>query len=235
MCDNLLQIMGIPQAKVKVVHVPIGVDEQTLMHSEVNPHVRAMYRPEGCQMLLNVARIAPYKDQLTLVQAMAVVHRALPSTRLYFAGPSSDRAYEKKLAKEVKRLGLTEVVAFLGEVPRPLLLELLELCDVFVLSSITEALGLSLLEAMAKAKPIVATALGPILEVLPPRGGIVVPPRDPDSMGRAILEVLHNPKQARGMGALARDQVLTGYRWSRIAERTVRAYDLMLRPDLCKP
>lgn len=224
MRDNLIRFLGVPEGKI--LDVPIGVDEETLLHRDVSPRVRATYRPEGSQMLLNVARTAPYKDQLTLVRAMALVHRALPSTRLYIAGPFSDRAYREKLAKEVKHLGLAEVVTFLGQVPRPLLLELLELCDVFVLSSVTEALGLSLLEAMAKAKPIVATALGPIREVLPSRGGMVVSPQDRDSMGRAILEMLHNPKQAREMGARARDHVLTGYRWSGIAERTVRAYEM---------
>jgi glycosyltransferase involved in cell wall biosynthesis len=231
MRDNLIRILGMPDAKV--LDVPIGVDEGTLASRTVSPQVRAAYRPSGHQMVLNVARIAPYKDQLTLVRATALVHRALPSMRLYIAGPCSDRSYAKKLAKEVKHLGLERVVTFLGQVSRPLLLELFELCDVFILSSVSEALGLSLLEAMAKAKPVVASAIGPILEILPPRGGITVPPQDPYLMSRAVLELLHNPGQAREMGERARDHVLTEYRWSRIAQRTRHAYE-MIRPGVIK-
>jgi glycosyltransferase involved in cell wall biosynthesis len=225
MRDNLIRILGLPEAKV--LNVPIGVDEGTLTSRTVSARVRGAYRPSGHQMVLNVARIAPYKDQLTLVRAMSFVHRALPSTRLYIAGPCSDRAYAKRLAREVKNLGLDGVVTFLGQVSRPLLLELFELCDAFVLSSVNEALGLSLLEAMAKAKPVVATAIGPILQVLPPKGGIAVPPRDPHLMARAVLQLLQNPRQAHEMGKRAQDHVLAEYRWSSIAQRTLRAYETL--------
>jgi glycosyltransferase involved in cell wall biosynthesis len=229
MCENLVRILGLPKAKV--LNVPIGVDEATLTSRTVSARVRGVYRPAGNLMVLNVARIAPYKDQLTLVRAMSFVHRALPSTRLYIAGPCSDRAYAIRLTREVKSLGLDGVVTFLGQVPRPLLLELFELCDAFVLSSVNEALGLSLLEAMANAKPVVATAIGPILQVLPPRGGIAVPPGDPQIMAHALLQLLQNPGQANEMGKRARDHVLAEYRWSRIAQRTLRAYET-LRPGV---
>lgn len=226
MRDNLIRIMGIPASKV--LEVPIGVDEGTLQLKTVSAAVRAAYRPEGYQMVLNVARVAPYKDQLTLVRAMALVHEALPKTRLYIVGPCSDRAYAKRLTREVKDLSLESVVTFVGEVSRPLLLELFELCDVFTLSSVNEALGLSLLEAMAKAKPVVATAIGPILEVLSPEVGIVVPCQDPRGLSRALLDLLHNPERAHEMGKRARDHVLSEYRWSRVARRTLHSYEKLL-------
>ncbi len=220
---NLIRFFGIPESKV--LNIPIGVDEETLASQPVGDSLRASCRPNGSQMILNVARLAPYKDQLTLVRAMALVHQQQPQARLCLIGPCTDTSYVRKVAREVKLLGLEKRVMLLGEVPRSELLQLYELCDVFVLSSINEAQGLSVLEAMAKAKPVVATAIGPVLEILPADGGVVVPPQEPERMASAILEVLWNPARGQETGQRARCHALKSYQWRTIAQRTIHAYE----------
>jgi glycosyltransferase involved in cell wall biosynthesis len=116
-------------------------------------------------------------------------------------------------------LGLNDQVHFLGrraDVP-----ELLGLLDVFVLTSQMEANPVSILEAAASGKPVVATAVGSIPEaVLEGQTGFLVEPGDSKLLTKSVLEVISNPGAAQRMGAAARqhvaqhwslDNMVTGY------------------------
>ncbi len=219
---NLQRHVGAPGSKLVVV--PIGVDEEVFEDQAASEVLGRDYCRSGGRIILNVARIAPYKDQLTLIRSMGLVRQQQPSARLVLVGPLSDKRYVEAIKREIRALGLEQIVTVLGEIPRKDLLRLYHICDVFVLCSVMESQGLSLAEAMAKGKPVVATAIGPVLEVMPQDAGIIVPPGDPERMGRAIIELLADPIGAASLGRRAREHVTRSYRWETMAARTLEAY-----------
>jgi glycosyltransferase involved in cell wall biosynthesis len=148
--------------------------------------------------LLSVGRLRPPKDFLTLVRAVAALEPG--SVRLRIAGDGPDRA---ALSAEVARLGLDGVVELLGE--RHDVDELLAAADLLVLSSDSEGLPLSVLEAMAAGLPVVASAVGGVPELVRDgETGLLVPPGDPGALARALAGLVADPELRARAGAAGR-------------------------------
>jgi glycosyltransferase involved in cell wall biosynthesis len=108
---------------------------------------------------------------------------------------------------------------------RPDVLSLHKAFDIFVMSSVTEGLGTSLLDAMACGKPIVATATGGIPEVVVDgQTGILVPPRDHEAMASAIVKLLKGPELRQHMGAAGLARVRQKFSADRMVKDTLRVY-----------
>jgi glycosyltransferase involved in cell wall biosynthesis len=154
-----------------------------------------------------LGRIDPIKDIETLVQGFAVVNAKRPDARLRLYGriPATAAAYKGRIDALIDELGLVDVVTFEGGVA--------ESADAYrdaqlgVLSSISEGFPYSLIEAMACGLPAVATGVGGVAEAVADTG-IVVPPRAPEMLGEAIVELLDDGPRRRRMGVLARERVL---------------------------
>jgi glycosyltransferase involved in cell wall biosynthesis len=158
-------------------------------------------RPDGPAVL--VARLSPEKDVDTLLRAAALAAREDPAFRLEIAG---DGVCLPELRGRTAELGLGECVRFLGEVRD--VPGLLARASVFVLSSLTEGISLTLLEAMARGLPVVATRVGGNPEVVAEgETGLLVPPRDPAALAGALLQVRRDPDRARGLGLAGRRRV----------------------------
>jgi sugar transferase (PEP-CTERM/EpsH1 system associated) len=151
-------------------------------------------RPGGPAVI--VARLSPEKDHATLLRACAVAVREEPSFRLQVAGNGPLREDLLGLAGE---LGLTESVRFLGavrDVPG-----LLAGAGLFVLSSLSEGMSLTLLEAMASGLPVVATRVGGNPEVVADGlTGLLVPPADPPALAAALVRLWRDPAAGHRMG-----------------------------------
>lgn len=158
-------------------------------------------RPAGPAVL--VARMNPEKDVDTLLQAAALAKAACPSFRLEIAG---DGPCLPALRQTADNLGLGGNTCFLGvvrDVPA-----LLARAGLFVLSSISEGISLTLLEAMARGLPVVATRVGGNVEVVVDgETGLLVLPRDPAGLARAMLELFIDPERGRRLGAAGRQRV----------------------------
>jgi glycosyltransferase involved in cell wall biosynthesis len=154
-----------------------------------------------------VGRLDPAKDHLMLLAAFRTIAATVPDAVLVIVG---DGPMRPALEAYVKGYGLGEHVRFLGErldVPA-----LLPGFDVFALSSAHEGLPLALLEALACARPVVATAVGGVKVVVDTcGGGIVVAPGDVDGMTSAMLELLRDPLRAARMGAQGRKVIEERY------------------------
>ena len=138
----------------------------------------------------------PHKGQRHLIEAAALVVRKVPDARFVIAGEGELRP---ALERQIKEHRLEKHVLLAGF--RPDVLSLHKAFDIFVMSSITEGLGTSLLDAMAAAKPIVATATGGIPEVVVDGvTGILVPPRDDAAMADAIVRLLKDADAAAANG-----------------------------------
>jgi len=186
----------------KTVVIYNGVDEERFSHFNNISSIREEIGIEPNDPILGtVSSLAPHKGHLYMIQAAPKILEAFSSTKFLFVG---DGVLKEELENQVKNLDITSNVIFTGT--RKNIPELLNLMDIFVLpSSSREGLGIAIIEAMAAEKPVVATDIGGIPEVVENgKTGILVPPKNPEALAQAIIELLNNPGKAEEMGRLGR-------------------------------
>ncbi len=220
---RILEGDGIAPERVVTVHE--GVDLEAL--AEVPPASlhEAFGLPTGSPVVLNVAALVPHKGQRYLVDAFADVVRVLPAARLVILGEGELRG---SLVEQVRHRGLEHHVLLPGF--RVDVLSLMKTADLFVMSSVMEGLGTSLLDAMASARPIVATHTGGIPEVVVhEETGLLVPPRDSDSLADAILTLLKDETRARQYGAAGYERVHRQFSVAQMVAATAAVYEQLVR------
>ena len=173
-----------------------------------------------------IARYAPQKGHKDLLDAMRLVLKKIPETRLFLAGHDEKRI-RSSLENHAEQLGVREKVIF-SEF-RSDVYNLLQQFDLFVLSSLWEGFGLVLLEAMATEKAIVATNVGPIPEiVIDGKTGFLVPPKDPNAMAEKIVFLLKNKKMAEEMGKNGKRRLEKYFTIEKMIRETEAVYDYWL-------
>jgi glycosyltransferase involved in cell wall biosynthesis len=216
--QQLCQTFKVPPHKIQVIHNSIPVDWYACeAHNSPKAKLsRGAERP----IVLTVARLDQQKGHSYLFEAISQVQDAI----FVIAGDGPEKA---ELEAQAHKLGINDRVIFLGyqqNVP-----DLLAGCDLFVLPSLYEGLPLSVLEAMAAGKAVVATAVGGTPEaVLEGETGLLVPPGDPVALARAIQELLSNPSLLRKMGAAGRQRVQREFSSATMVERTTHIYEDVL-------
>jgi glycosyltransferase involved in cell wall biosynthesis len=172
-----------------------------------------------------VARLARVKDHATLLRAFRVVREQHPSARLVLVGDGPERAALEALAGE---LGVAPALTFAGTRPhRP---NLHHLFDVSVLSSLSEGFPNSVVEAMAAARPIVATRVGGTPDAIADGiTGILVPPGDPAALAAGIAGMLERREDAARMGLAAREAARTSYSQAAVLGRLLSLYEELAR------
>jgi glycosyltransferase involved in cell wall biosynthesis len=162
--------------------------------------------PHDAPIVGVVARLEPEKGHPTLLEAWPAVLDAVPTAHLLIVGEGSTRELLEAQAQALGLLGAGASITFTGrrdDVPA-----VTAALDVAVLPSYREAQGLSILEAMALARPVVASAVGGIPEMIEDgRTGILVPPRDPGALAAAIVRVLTDTAYAAALGQAGHDLV----------------------------
>jgi len=170
-----------------------------IYNGAVPADIRAVPRPKKGFTLLYVGRLAPLKDHATLLQAVALTRAQQPDVQLWIVG---DGPLEFSLRKLTDELGLNECVTFFGEQAdvSPFLLA----ADLFVSSSVTEGLPVSLLEAMSVGLPAVVTDVGGMGEIARLSGAVtLVPSSDPESMAKALCDAVAGKQKLSELGQLA--------------------------------
>ena len=211
LCNDL----GVPRSKVRVVRngVPLATFDtapDAALRRSLGGHGRA-------PIVLTVARLNTDKGHVHLLEAAALV----PDARFVFVGEGPERETLEALAR---RLGIADRVAFLGnrdDVP-----QLLASCDLFVLPSLYEGLPISILEAMAAGKPVVATAIGGTSEeVVEGVTGFLVPPADAGALAAGIRRVLCDEALALRLGAAGRVRAAAEFSSASMVRGVVSVYD----------
>jgi glycosyltransferase involved in cell wall biosynthesis/ribosomal protein S18 acetylase RimI-like enzyme len=185
---------------------------------------RALRRAVGVDdkelFLLTVGRLVPDKGLANLIQAAAILRRGERKFRMIIAGDGPGRADLENL---VKKSGVSDVVTFLGF--REDVEELLAASDLVVMPSLREGLSISLLEAMAAGKPIVATSIGSHRELASQAEmARLVPPSDPKGLAIAILQLASDPARMAQLGAGARALFESRYTEERMLNEYRRLY-----------
>ena len=170
---------------------------------------------------VTVGRLSPEKDIATLLQAAAIAIREQPDFHLEIAGNGSCLDELRRLAAH---LGIVKSVTFLGNVND--IPALLARASMSVLSSVTEGISLTLLEASARGLPVVATNVGGNPEVVVHETtGILVPPKDPTSLADAMLRLWRDPALRLRMGLAGRHHVKTQFDVRRMIDEYERLYE----------
>lgn len=170
-------------------YVPNGVDLQRFSR----PLARHEWPGDG-PVIGTIAALRAEKNIERLVRAFAITVAERPA-RLVLIGDGPQRA---QLRQFVGELGLGDRVIFAGHVSEPDVL--LKSLDIFAMSSDTEQMPISLLEAMAAGRPVVATAVGDIASMLPEPGRRFVTPCDATALGQALLQLAGDPALQRQLG-----------------------------------
>lgn len=210
---------GCPAHKICVI--PNGVDVEKFHPRWPSLKLRQEFGiREGSPIVGIVAALRPEKNHELFLQAATIVRREMPETVFLIVGDGPRRLELEKLSAE---LSLTESVRFAGT--RSDIPELLGLMDVFALTSHCEANPVSIIEAMACEKPVVAPRVGSVPEtVLDGQTGYLVPPGDAEQTASRILELLRDRDLAANFGRNAREQVIA--RWS--IRQMVRGYEKLI-------
>ncbi|HXF92291.1 MAG TPA: glycosyltransferase [Nitrospiraceae bacterium] len=188
--------------KVRCIHNGVN-----MVHFAPRPAPRDLRKrlgmAEGEPVAASVGRFVAYKGYGDLLEAAALVQRVRPDTRWVLAGEGELRS---GLEAQSRKLGLGLRVHFTGWLDD--VREVLALCDVFVLPSRGEHFGRVLIEAMAMAKPVVATDGGGVPEIVRHgETGLLVPPGRPAHLAQAILILLNDPAYAVTLGMAGRERV----------------------------
>ena len=172
----------------------------------------------------SVGRFEPVKGYDTLLEAAALLRTRQPKVRFLLAGEGKEESRLKRLAKELR---VEDRVFFLGwqqEIP-----EILSALDLFVLPSRNEGMGRALVQAMAMGKPIVATRVGGVPEVLGEgEAGLLVPPDDPVQLSQAIEQLLTDRELARKLGEGGKRRA-PAYSAERMVAEIESLYETLLR------
>jgi len=189
--------------------------------------------PADFKVLGIVARLVKEKGYLDLFEAFKVVSKVFPDTILLVIGRKEPDKKDSVNPETVKHYGIEKNVIFLGE--RDGIEQIYPLMNIFVLPSYREGLSVSILEAMAEKRPIVATDItGSREEIENGRSGILVPVKNPDRLAEAIILLLGNQNKAEELGENARLRVEKYFNETIIFDKIKREYEVLLKEKLSK-
>jgi glycosyltransferase involved in cell wall biosynthesis len=177
-------------------------------------------------MVLMTTRRFAHKNGLRyLVEAMPAILHSVPHIRLVMVGGPADDLEWDYVSTKIEELGLESSVTRLGAQPNERVSSLLNEADIFCVPSLMEATSISALEAMANARPIVATNVGGIPELIDHNvHGLLVPPRDTDALASAVITLALDETKRETVRQAAAARVAEEFDWSRIALATAREY-----------
>jgi len=215
---KMLVADGVDASRTITIHEGIDVDHVRAAPA-VNVH-EAFFLPHGAPVVGNVAALVPHKGQRYLIDAAHRVVQQMPDVRFVILGEGELRDH---LEKQVHEHHLEKHVFLPGF--RIDVLGCIKAFDLFVMSSVTEGLGTSLLDAMAAARPIVATTAGGIPEIVDDGAtGLLVPPRDPRALADAIVRALGDRSLRQRMGDAGFARVNEHFTVERMVEQTIEVY-----------
>ena len=216
--DWLVNGRRVPSERTSVVYY--GIDADLL--SDGDRRLRTQWGLESNRVVGSLGRLEPRKGHQTLIEAMPSVLEALPDVRLVIAG-HDPCGYGETLRSLVRKLGLDDRVTFVGF--QSDVASFLVSLDLFAFASVSEGFGQVLIEAMAAGRPVLATDVAPINEiVVDGESGLLAEP-SPESFARGMVTLLQDPERLTAMGQTGKHAVRSRFSADRMAEETMAVYE----------
>lgn len=220
--DWLVRNRQLPSAKVTVTHY--GIEVEPFAPKDAGDG--SAPRVGGPLIVGSIGRLEPRKGHEDLIRAMPDILRQVPQATLRVAG-HDPWGYGPTLQAVIADLGLAEAVQLVGfshDVPA-----FLHALDIFALASRSEGFGQVVIEAMAAGKPVVASRIAPLTEIVVDGDtGLLVQPENPKAFAEAIVWLLTHPETARRMGQCGRERVRQHFSAEHMAAKTLALYQQVL-------
>ncbi|MEW5993170.1 MAG: glycosyltransferase [Candidatus Zixiibacteriota bacterium] len=201
----------------KISVIPFGVEPpSTILPAPASPPIRLCF--------IKSHRLIYGPD--VLLQALALAKQSVPEIELTMAGQGE---LTDKLKKMCAELGLDGNVRFVGHVPNEEIYALLQQHHIMVMPSLSESFGVAALEAAACTRPVIASNIGGVPEVVSDgETGILVPPKDPVQLAEAIVKLADDEAARQRMGEAGRRLVETKYRWEQSVDAMCDLYERLI-------
>ncbi|MCP4649525.1 MAG: glycosyltransferase family 4 protein [PVC group bacterium] len=204
----------------RIALIPNGIDITRFRVSSRKTDLESPARIVGI-----IARLSSVKGHTCLIEAMAQVIKEFPEAKLYVFGEGH---MKYKLIEQAEKMGMSERMLFLPSVSNTQ--EVLQEIDIFVMPSLQEGLGLSILEAQACGLPVIASNVGGIPTVVKNElNGLLVPPQEPNALAGAIMKVMDNKELAVKLGRHARANVEEHFNLEKMVSPIETVYEGILK------
>lgn len=221
----LVDCEGIPSARIEVVYNGINLAPYRQIPADRASARRDMQVGDQNFVLIQVARLDYLKDHGTAVDTLAELVRYRPNTRLVLVGDGPERP---KIEARIAELKLQPYIRLMGQrrdVPR-----LLAAADAFLLTSISEGIPLSVIEAMAAELPVVATHVGGVAEVVEEdQTGLLAPARNATALAGRVLQLAADSALARRLGERGRMRAFESFSDVLMHRRYLEIYRQLLK------
>lgn len=204
----------IVKKKVSVIHNGIDV---ILLDAELIQSKMLPKQLVNVRYILNIATFESNKRQTILIQAFARIKATYPDLKLVLIGRNAPMLQNYRALAE--KLDCQQDIIFVEDLPHADVLPFLQNAEIFCLPSNFESFGIVILEAGFFFRPVIATCVGGIPEIiLNGQDGVLIEPDNIEELAIVLCDLLNNPKTARGYGARLRDKVVNEFTWD-IAEK----------------
>lgn len=225
--ESALIAGGVPPARIR--HIPSGIDTARFVPDpQTRERIRRRYGLDKGQVLIvSIGALVERKAQASLIEAAAQLHHQGLRLSYIVCGDGPQRPV---LEAQTRAAGLGSQVYFPGfcsDVPA-----YLAAADVFVHVPLWEGLGVAVIEALAAGRPVIASRVGGISELIEDRHtGLLVPPQAPSALAAAVTQLVHNPSLAGHLGRVGQRRAQTHFDVRAMARANAVLYDELLTPD----
>ncbi len=219
--EHLTRDFGLPGRLSELIRNGIDVKDFPLVSAQMREQKRKKFNIMAEEPVIGIiARLSDVKGHTVLIGAMSRVIQKIPTALLMIVGTGKMESF---LKAKVRDMNLEDHVRFCPVVNR--IPEYLAVFDIFVMPSLQEGLGLSVIEAQAAGLPVVASDVGGIPAlIVNGQTGLLVEPKDTGALAQAIVELLENPQKAKDMGARAHTFIEREFSAERMVGQTLELY-----------
>ena len=227
--EHIREVMinsGLKHEKVTTIRTAINLS-QFVPREKNQLLLRELNFPAGCAIIGIVARLTERKGFKNLFEAVKLLVDEGRTLKCLVVGGGASTEKIAALKNHAASLGISKHILLTGR--RGDIPDILSLLDVFILPSLAEGLGRSLLEAMAAGKPIVATTVGGIPEAIEDgKSGLLVKPDDSRALAHAIGLLLDNPEKAQELGRASRKRAELLFDETKMIDRICSLYEELI-------
>lgn len=218
--DAFIKSLNLPTKKVATVYQGISLEDYPVQPLPERPTLGI------------VARLDPVKGHRYLLEALLLLKDTYPQLKVKVVG-QEENIKQRELEKMAERLGIGSMVEFTGYQKSVSLI--MGQCSVGVIASIgSEAVSRVALEWMASGRPVIATEVGCLPEIVKPQEtGLLVEPRSAPALAQALAGILHTPRRIETMGAAARKRAESLFELGDFADRTAEVYSQAMKESGC--